>query len=155
MRWIWLLVFFLVGCNTSSVAKATNAIRDNNAHARFGRMVVAAETVKPEIRDDYMQKRAQWGASVQIADSEVLGMNMPSKEEAVAFIRVSWYRLEDGELRLTTIKQRWREVKDDWMLVAEERAGGDIGLLGERVEVLAPKEPRVNAQFPSVRIGSD
>lgn len=154
MRWLWILVL-CVGCNTSGVAKATVAIRDNNAHARFGRMVVAAETVKADAREKYMERRAQWGASVQIADSEVLGMNMPAKDEAVAFVRVSWYRLEDGELRLTTIKQRWREVKDDWLLVSEERAGGDIGLLGERVEVLTPREPRVNAQFPSVRIGAD
>jgi hypothetical protein len=137
----------------SGVAKATVAMRDCNAHARFGRMVVAAEMVKPTEREKFMERRAQWGSGVQIADSEVLGMNMPSKEEAVSFVRVSWYRLSDGELRQTTIKQRWREVKDDWLLVSEERAGGEIGLLGEHVEVLAPHEARVNAQFPSVRIG--
>ena len=154
MRWLWILGL-LIGCNTSNVAKATSSIRDANAHARFGRMIVAAEMVKADQRDKFLERRQLWGSNVQIADSEVLGMNMPTKEEAVAFVRVSWYRLEDGELRQTTIKQRWREVKDDWMLVAEERAGGDIGLLGEHVEVLAPKEPRANAQFPSIRIGSD
>src|SRR5260221_8038152 len=98
MRWLWLIVF-CIGCNVSSVAKATVAIRDNNAHARFGRMIVAAETVKADQREKYMERRAQWGASIQIADSEVLGMTMPTKDEAVAFIRVSWYRLETGELR--------------------------------------------------------
>lgn len=150
------LVFalLLAACNTSNVAKATAAMRDCNAHARFGRMVVAAEMVEPKGRDKFLERRSQWGAGVQIADSEILGMTMPSKEEAVAFVRVSWYRLEDGELRLTTIKQRWKEVKDDWLLASEERAGGDIGLLGERVEVLAPREPRANVQFPSVRIGA-
>jgi hypothetical protein len=154
MRWLWICLLAL-GCNTSGVAKATSAIRDSNAHARFGRMIVAAEMVKPEERDKFLERRLLWGSNVQIADSEVLGMTMPTKEEAVAFVRVSWYRLEDGELRQTTIKQRWREVKEDWLLVAEERAGGDIGLLGEHVEVLAPREPRANVQFPSVRIGSD
>jgi len=154
MRWLWILTL-LLGCNTSNVAKATVAIRDSNAHARFGRMIVAAEMVKADQRDKFLERRQLWGSNVQIADSEILGMTMPKKDEAIAFVRVSWYRLEDGELRQTTIKQRWVEVKDDFLLASEERAGGDIGLLGEHVEVLAPKEPRPNAQFPSIRIGSD
>jgi hypothetical protein len=150
-------VLVLAGCaafGASSTAKAQEAMRECNAHARFGRMVVAAEAVRPTERDAFLQRRLGWGSVVQIADSELLGMKMTDKSEAVCWVRVSWYRVQDGELRQTTIRQTWREkaTSEDWELVAENREAGDIGLLGEHVEVLAPSEPR-HAQFPTVRIG--
>jgi hypothetical protein len=152
-----ILCVVVSGCaaiGATSTAKATEAMRDCNAHARFGRMVVAAEAVRPTERDAFLDRRKGWGANVQIADSEMLGMKLVEKE-ATCWVRISWYRLEDGELRQTTIRQTWHEKKasEDWELTAENREAGDIGLLGEAVQVLTPSEPRAHAQFPTVRIG--
>jgi len=154
-----LLWLFFAGCNafgTGGAAKAQTAMRECNAHARFGRMIVAAEAVKPNEREAFLKRRQGWGEIVQIADSELLGMKLVSSDEAVCWVRVAWYRASDGELRTTTIRQTWREKKmsEDWELTAENREGGDIGLLGENVEVLRPTEPRAHAQFPTVRIGA-
>ena len=156
-----LAVSFAVACGGTSgqqIAKAQEAMVDMNAHARFGRMEVAAEHVKPAEREGFLKRRTGWGSAVQIADSEIVGMQVGqgAKDEAVSYVRVSWYRVADGELRSTTVRQKWKVegARGDWYLTAEERIGGDAGLLGERVEVLAPETPRAHAQFPTVRIGA-
>jgi hypothetical protein len=68
--------------------------------------------------------------------------------------RVAWYRPEQQELRLTTLKQGWRN-QNGWQLVAEQCVEGDVGLLGEPVVYQAPEEVRSPAQFPTVRLGGD
>ena len=42
-------------------------------------------------------------------------------------------------------------------LASEERAEGDVGLLGERIEMVAgaPEMARPPAQFPTVRLGEN
>lgn len=146
------------GGSGQQIAKAQEAMVDLNAHARFGRMEVAAERVTPPEREAFLRRRAGWGSAVQIADSELVGMQVgrEAKDEAVAYVRVSWYRLTDGELRATTVRQKWKVtgLRGDWFLASEDRIGGDAGLLGERVEVLTPDAPHVHAQFPTVRIGA-
>jgi hypothetical protein len=146
------------GTSGQQIAKAQEAMVDLNAHSRFGRMEVAAEHVKPSEREGFLKRRTGWGSTVQIADSEIVGLQVGqgAKDEAVAYVRLSWYRVADGELRSTTVMQKWKVegVRGDWYLIGEERIGGDAGLLGERVDVLTPDTPRVHAQFPTVRIGA-
>lgn len=156
-----LLVAGALACGGTSgqqIAKAQEAMVDLNAHSRFGRMEVAAEHVKPAEREAFLERRAGWGSAVQIADSEIVGMQVGqgAKDEAIAYVRVSWYRVADGELRATTVRQKWKVegMRGDWFLTKEDRIGGDAGLLGEKVEVLTPDAPRVHAQFPTVRIGA-
>ncbi len=38
-------------------------------------------------------------------------------------------------------------------MVGEQRADGDVGLLGETVVVEAPPGPRAPAQYPTIRLG--
>ena len=116
-------------------------------------MQVALMRVDDPAREGYVRKHAGWGSQVQLADYEVLGLDVGDKDVATSFVRISWYRA-DGELHATTLRQGWKKVKGDWKLVTEERADGDIGLLGERVEILTPDAPRSTAQFPSLRIGA-
>src|SRR5262245_58368333 len=159
MRWALFFLLGLVGCNAFGAgqsAKAQEAMRECNAHARFGRMIVAAAAVKNGERDSFLQRRQGWGSTVQIADSELLGMKLDGNDEATCWVRVSWYLVQDGELRQTTIRQTWHEKKmsQDWELTAERREAGEIGLLGERVDV-APSQQRPHAQFPTIRIGEE
>jgi hypothetical protein len=64
---------------------------------------------------------------------------------------VAWYRIDQGDLRQTTLRQSWHDEKGEWRLVDEASADGDLGLLGEPVQD-APSRPK-NAQFPTVRLG--
>ena len=156
MRW---LLLFLVGCNAFGAgqsSKAQEAMRECNAHARFGRMIVAAAAVKSGERESFLERRQGWGSTVQIADSELLGMKLDGNDEATCWVRVSWYRVQDGELRQTTLRQTWHEKKtsQDWELIAERREAGEMGLLGEHVDIATP-QPRPHAQFPAIRIGEE
>jgi hypothetical protein len=149
-----LVTALLAGClGHNSRNQAQEAVLDLNEHARFGRMTVAMSRVDDAARETFAKQHAGWGSQVQIADYEVVGLDVGDKDTAASYVRISWYRA-DGELHGTTLRQDWKKGKGDWKLVKEERADGDIGLLGERVEVLAPDAPRSTAQFPSLRIGA-
>jgi hypothetical protein len=70
-------------------------------------------------------------------------------------VRVGWYRVAEGDLRTTIVRQHWHRFRSGWLLDGEERADGDIGALGEAVEVLQPEAPSKAAQFATVRLGTD
>lgn len=141
------------GCPTppSRAARMQEAANEFNANARFGRMELVVERVSNKERDAFLRRHKAWGSQVRIADLEVSSMRLLTDDTAEVTVRVGWYRPEQGELRSTLLKQRWRDYRGDWMLVGEEKADGDPGLLGEQVMVEMP--PRTTVQFPTVRIG--
>jgi len=148
------LVVGVSGCVTQATgaAKAQETAQEMNLNTRFGRMELAMEHVAAKDRDAFVQRHKGWGGAVRIADAELSGLRPITKEQANVFVRVAWYRADEQELRLTTVRQIWRDHKGDWLLEAEERVEGDIGLLGEPVLQVAPP-PREHAQFPTVRLG--
>jgi hypothetical protein len=76
-------------------------------------------------------------------------------EEADISVTVSWFRLDEEELRQTTIKQKWTAKYGGWLLASETRADGDIGLLGEKVEQPDDAPPRENVHFATIHIGQN
>jgi hypothetical protein len=134
-------------------ARIQEAASDLNTHSRFGRMELAMERVAPTMRDEFLQHRRAWGGEVRLADYELTGARLTAAEDADVTIKYSWYRPAEGDLRVTTVRQRWHDNKGEWQLVGEVRVDGDVGLLGERIDTEAPREPKAHAQFPTVRIG--
>lgn len=153
----------LCGCpfgHESPPARAQEAATELNLNTRFGRMELASEHVAPKEREAFLERRRTWGSSVRVADYEVAGFHMmKGDEDAEMLIKVAWYRIDQGDLRSTTIKQKWHDFKGDWRLVDETRADGDLGLMGERlpVPVVAPGSPggapAKPAQFPTIHLG--
>ncbi len=148
----------LTGClgQPTGAAAAQEAARELTVNLRFGRMELVMERVAPAERDTYVASHRGWGNAVRIADAELAGMHLVSKEEALVIVRVAWYEPTAQELRMTTLRQTWKETKGDWLLFAEARADGDIGLLGEPTPApaensSAPAEHHP-AQFRTVRI---
>jgi hypothetical protein len=143
------------GCLGASTpgARAQEAASELNVNARFGRMEMAAERVEPAQREAFLARRKTWGASVRVADYELAGLRMHGKTDAESFVRVAWYRIDQGDLRTTTLKQSWHDFKGAWQLVGEDRADGDIGLFGEPSPA-PPPAPAKNAQFPTIRLGA-
>ena len=124
-----------------------------NLHTRFGRVEVAIESVLPEKREAFVRRRRAWGNRVRIADIELAGVRVQGEKDADVLVRVAWYRVDEQELRTTTLEQRWKTSKGEWKLADERRADGDIGLIGEQVFVERPVES-APAQFKTIRIGS-
>jgi len=126
-----------------------------NFDTRFGRMELAVEQISPKYQDDFAKRHRFWGGAIHVTDAETVGMHMRGQENSDVTVRVTWYRTEEGELKTTLLKQKWHLYPSGWHVDGEERLDGDIGVLGEKVEIVAPDGPTQTAQFPTVRLGAD
>ena len=145
----------LTGCPMppSAAERATDAARDSNLAARFGRIDLAVDHTTPEARDEFLRHRAAWGGYIRIVDVELGGLRMTDSDHAVFDVDYSWMRVDEDSLRSTRITQRWTSSKGAWLLEGEKRGSGDVGLFGEAVEVLRP--PQRDAQFATKVIRAD
>jgi len=159
-----LFLAFLAGCpgfHQSPGVRLQEAATELNVNTRFGRMEMATESVAPNARDAFMERRRAWGGDIRVADYELAGVRVKETEtEAETFVKVAWYRIDQGDLRNTTLKQSWKSFKGDWKLVDEVRKDGDAGLLNEQAAISnaqtsAPPgavKPAA-AQFPTIKLG--
>lgn len=155
MRFAFYVVglFALFGClGQTPSAKMQETARDLNMNARFGRMELVVESVHPTYRAQFVARHRAWGTRVRVADTELVGMRF-GDNEAESMVSVAWYETAHQELRSTTVRQKWKNVRNDWLLQSEERADGDVGLFGEPVPRPEPR-PKETAQFPTIRIGN-
>lgn len=134
----------------SPTERVQEAAQNLNMAARLGRMDIALEGVSGEAREAFAKRHASWGNAIQIVDYEFQGLVMRDKENADVFLTVSWHRVDESQMRMTSILQRWKDHRGTWMLATEERSGGDVGLLGESAVVVRPA--RRDVQFESVTI---
>ncbi|MEO7109241.1 MAG: hypothetical protein ABI183_02285 [Polyangiaceae bacterium] len=142
------------GClnSSSGAAAAQEGARELTTNLRFGRMEMVMEHVSASEASVYLATHKSWGNSIRIADVELSGLRMASKDEAIITVAVSWYEPSTQELRNTVLRQTWKDLKGGWLLTAEARADGDIGLLGEPRPAAAPEAPHHNAQFETVHL---
>ncbi|MES1173799.1 MAG: hypothetical protein ABUL62_05670 [Myxococcales bacterium] len=133
--------------------KATDAARELNLAARFGRIDIAAGQAASEERANFIQRRTMWGGMIRVVDVELAGMSMPDSDHAVFQVDYSWMRADEDTLRTTRISQRWSSLKGAWALESEKRVAGDVGLFGEHVDVLRPA--RHDTQFATKVIRED
>jgi hypothetical protein len=155
------LLVFLAGCAVvapmSASARAQETATELNTNSRFGRMELATEHVDPAQREAFLGRHKTWGNAIRVADYEMAGFKMKGDNDAETLVRVSWYRVENGDLKNTLIKQSWKQVKGDWRLVEEVRADGDAGLIGDPAPPApadaAPAAP-AKKHFPTIRLGS-
>jgi hypothetical protein len=139
----------------SAAARAQEAAQDLNIDSRFGRNETAIELVAPKARDEFVKHRRGWGTSIRIADVEIAGMHLKDDAAAEVTVKVAWYRAAEEELRVTSVRQKWENLKGSgWVLASEERIDGDVGLLGEPLPPEPPAEPHENAHFPTIRLGN-
>ena len=133
--------------------KATDAARELNIAARFGRIDIAAGRAASEERSEFIRRRAMWGGEIRVVDVELAGLTMPDSDHAVFQVDYSWMRLNEDTLRSTRISQRWTSLKGPWALESEQRVAGDVGLFGEHVQVLRPTQR--DTQFATKVIRED
>jgi len=126
--------------------RATDAARDLNVAARFGRMDIALNHTSGAARQNFLSRRSAWGQSVRVVDVELAGMEMPDGTHAKIQVDYSWTRVSEGVLRTTRIAQDWEDAGTGWKLVREKRVQGDLGLFGEPVATTS-SEPHQDVQF--------
>jgi hypothetical protein len=127
--------------------------QDFNLDSRFGRNEIVMARVAPAERDEYALHHKLWGGTIRVADIELAGAKPNGDADIDVLVRVAWYRMEEQELRTSTLKQAWHSKSDSWQLMSEKRVEGDLGLLGEPVVLEAPAPRRTPQQFPTIRLG--
>jgi hypothetical protein len=145
-----------VGCGAlppTGLQRGQQTAQDFNMDSRFGRSELVLTRIAPAERDEYALHHKAWGAGVRVADIELVGIKPHGDTDFDVFVRVAWYRMDEQELKSTTMKQSWHQKSDDWLLASEQRLDGDLGLLGETVVVEQPDGPRAPAQYPTIRLG--
>lgn len=135
-RFLWAGVLIgLSGClmqNLSPEVRMRDAVIELNEGARWGRMDVASGHVAPPFRPQFKLSHMRWGRDIQIADTEILGMNPSTDEEgAGAFSRIAvrWYDQSTMVLANTVIRQTWQKHKQTFLLTSESVESGHPGLL--------------------------
>lgn len=151
IRWLFpfLVLPAFVGCLAPPPPseRATDAARTLNLAARFGRMDLAAAQAADSTRGEFLERRAGWGKTLRILDTEMAGFQMADATHATVVVDVSWVRMDESIVRSTRVSQVWRdEQRGGWMLVREKRVEGDLGLFGEYVEMRSKQAKDVH--FP-------
>ncbi|HSQ63160.1 MAG TPA: hypothetical protein VLM85_08080 [Polyangiaceae bacterium] len=157
MRTLLLCLVIATGCMMppTGAALIQQTAQEFNFDTRFGRMEMAVEQVSPKYLERFQKRHRYWGGVIHVTDAEMMGMKMKGQEDCDVDVRVGWYRVNEGDLRTTIVRQRWHRFTAGWRLDGEERADGDVGALGEAVDVIEPDAPTKSAQFPTVQLGSD
>ena len=133
--WWAVLLIGLSGClleNLSPETRMRDAVIELNEGTRWGRMDVASGYVAPPFRPQFKLSHVRWGRDIQIADTEILGMDPHTDEEgAGAFSRVAvrWYDQSTMVLANTVIRQTWQKHKQTFLLTNESIESGHPGLL--------------------------
>jgi hypothetical protein len=129
-----LVALGLGGCITpvNPSQRLAESAYDMNTATRFGRMDVALEHVGSQEKDAFARRHSAWGRSVRIVDLELGGMSFKKKNtEAEVLVTITWQKIDEADVRVTSLTQRWADLRGTWSLLAEEEKGGDAGLLAE------------------------
>jgi len=127
---------YVLGCMPVQLPgeKLNDSANDVVMATRFGRMDLVVSQVQPDKREAYIEAHAEWGGKVRILDIEYGGARIIAPEKAVVLMTVSWQRIDESTLRNTMLKQTWSLADQrGWMIVKEETAGGDKGLIREEL----------------------
>jgi hypothetical protein len=146
--WLLGLLVGLSGCllqNLSPEVRMRDAVLELNEGARWGRMDVASGYVTPGFRPQFQASHIRWGRDIQIADTEIIGMNPETDEEgqgAYSRIAVRWYDQSTMVLSNTVIRQTWQKHKQTFLLTSESVESGHPGLLmiPEGVDAIATSD---------------
>lgn len=134
---VCMLVGSLAGCgalaNASPARKIGDTVKDMNDRARWGRVGDAAQYVDPSYRATYLQNHRLWGSKIQLADVEVVQLQISNDtEQATAFVTYSWYGMDNMTLHQSTVRQRWLGTKESYVLMSEAVIQGNTALLGSQ-----------------------
>jgi hypothetical protein len=153
-----LVALISTGCMMprDSSQRLIDRARDLNMATRFGRMDVAAEHTAPSTRRQFLERRQLWGDAIRVVDVNLASMERKGEEQAELLVNFAWTRMDEGELRATTVKQYWRNAAPGgWLLEREQRVDGDHGLLGDTVrDDHAPTLPPPDVHFETRTLGS-
>jgi hypothetical protein len=130
------------GCmfqNEGPAKKLSDAVQEMNKATRWGQLGQATLMVEPVYRMQFVKNHAQWGGLVQLADSEVVHVELaPGHETAVAIVAYEWYHASAMTLHQSVVRQRWSRVGSGYALLSEVVVQGDPRIFGPSSNAATP-----------------
>ena len=141
---IALFLSFASGCmfnNAGPSQKLKESVYAMHKATRWGQLGEATRMVEPNYRSRFAETHRHWGERIQVADSEIVEMEMtPDHENATAIVAYNWYLASAMTLHTTTVRQRWANMDGSYGLISEAIVGGDPRLFELQTES-QPAEP--------------
>jgi hypothetical protein len=136
------------GQQTETLAES---IRSFNEGVRWQRYEVAAVSIPPRERSNFVEAMDERTKDLKITDYEIVRVDRSSATDAKVHVKVSWYRDSEGLLKETHAMQRWERKGKAWLMVDQTRYRGDDmpGLVDQLKE--EPAEPD-GANEPQARV---
>jgi hypothetical protein len=130
MRACWLvLCVVLGGCmfqNMGAGKRLADTVNQMDKSTRWGQLAQAAQLAVPAYREQFMAKHADWGRVIQVADSEVVHVEMaPDSQSAIALLSYEWYLPDAMTLHQSVVSQRWLRAGSAYVLISEAIVEGD------------------------------
>lgn len=130
---------FLSGCfleHASAAEHLRKSVQELNKSARWGQMGSAATYVEPTYRTRFMETHKHWGRNIEVADTEVLQMEVaPGNESAIALVAYSWFSKDAMTVHSSLVRQRWLNTDSNFALISETVIDGDPRLLNVNAPV--------------------
>ena len=161
-RLLPLVTLLLGGClfqNVSAEERLRDAVVGLNDEARWYRLDLAAQRVAAPFQGIFRATHYAWGRSIQIADSEIVHVEVAGedRDQATSWVAIRWYRPNSLYLVDSTLKQEWRKVPGGYVLTAETVVDGSEDLLVLPAESDDPgeEEPAADAAASATDLDAD
>lgn len=126
MRMMILLVA-IAGCagRQKDTENLSESIRSFNEGIRWQRFEVAAVSIPPRERSNFVEAMDERAEDLRITDYEIVRVDRRTDKEAQVHVKVSWYRDTEGTLHETHAMQIWQRRGKAWLMVDQTRYRGD------------------------------
>jgi hypothetical protein len=122
-----LITILMLGCGAAQVRSQddlSESIRSFNEGVRWERFAVAASSLPPPQRSQFVDDMDQRANDVKITDYEVVRVDPRGEQAARVQIKMSWYKPIEGTVYETHAMQTWERHGKIWWMVDETRLRG-------------------------------
>jgi hypothetical protein len=122
-----LITVLLLGCGAPQVKSENDlseSIRQFNDGVRWERFSVAATSIPPPQRPQFVDEMDERANDLKITDYEVVKVDPRGSVEARVQVKLSWYKASEGTVHETHALQTWERHGKIWLMVDETRLRG-------------------------------
>jgi hypothetical protein len=122
-----LITVLVLACGAPQVRSENDlseSIRQFNEGIRWERFSVAATSIPPPQRSQFVDEMDQRASDLKITDYEIVNVTPRGSDEAHVQIKLSWYKATEGTVHETHAIQTWERHGKTWLMVDETRLRG-------------------------------
>jgi hypothetical protein len=122
-----LIAIVLLGCGAAQMRPEydlNESVRQFNDGVRWGRFGLAASSIPPTQRSQFVDEMDQLADDLKITDYEIVRLDARGARAADVQIKLTWYKASEGTVHETHARQTWERHGKVWWMVDESRLRG-------------------------------